>query len=421
MDSGDLRSVLAIIFLIICSGFFSASETAYTSLNLVRLKRMASEGDKRAESVLKLADNYDRLLSTILIGNNIVNLLSASLATVLFVKWIGNEGVTVSTIVITVVVLLFGEITPKNIGKDHAETVARLFYPILNALVCIFTPLNFLLGAWQKMIDRVVKPGEDHGFTEEELITIVEEAENDGEIDAHESELIRSAIEFTDVAVEEILTPRVDIEAIDVDASEDEIANVFEACGYSRLPVYQETIDNIVGILHEKDFYANRGKQPLRSMMTTPMFVMQTAKVSDLLKRLQKYKTHMAVVVDEYDGVQGIVTMEDILEELVGEIWDEHDEVVEEYREIGENVYLVDGGANLDDMLELFDIHKEYDPVTVNGWVTEQLGRFPKAGDSFDCDGLHVTVEKAERRRATELRVERAAPHDGDAQEEPAK
>ena len=421
MDSGDLRSVLAIIFLIICSGFFSASETAYTSLNLVRLKRMASEGDKRAESVLKLADNYDRLLSTILIGNNIVNLLSASLATVLFVKWIGNEGVTVSTIVITVVVLLFGEITPKNIGKDHAETVARLFYPILNALVCIFTPLNFLLGAWQKMIDRVVKPGEDHGFTEEELITIVEEAENDGEIDAHESELIRSAIEFTDVAVEEILTPRVDIEAIDVDASEDEIANVFEACGYSRLPVYQETIDNIVGILHEKDFYANRGKQPLRSMMTTPMFVMQTAKVSDLLKRLQKSKTHMAVVVDEYDGVQGIVTMEDILEELVGEIWDEHDEVVEEYREIGENVYLVDGGANLDDMLELFDIHKEYDPVTVNGWVTEQLGRFPKAGDSFDCDGLHVTVEKAERRRATELRVERAAPHDGDAQEEPAK
>lgn len=421
MDSGDLRSVLAIIFLIICSGFFSASETAYTSLNLVRLKRMASEGDKRAESVLKLADNYDRLLSTILIGNNIVNLLSASLATVLFVKWIGNEGVTVSTIVITVVVLLFGEITPKNIGKDHAETVARLFYPILNALVCIFTPLNFLLGAWQKMIDRVVKPGEDHGFTEEELITIVEEAENDGEIDAHESELIRSAIEFTDVAVEEILTPRVDIEAIDVDASEDEIAKVFEACGYSRLPVYQETIDNIVGILHEKDFYANRGKQPLRSMMTTPMFVMQTAKVSDLLKRLQKYKTHMAVVVDEYDGVQGIVTMEDILEELVGEIWDEHDEVVEEYREIGENVYLVDGGANLDDMLELFDIHKEYDPVTVNGWVTEQLGRFPKAGDSFDCDGLHVTVEKAERRRATELRVERAAPHDGDAQEEPAK
>ena len=422
MDSGDLRSILAILFLIICSGFFSASETAYTSLNLVRLKRMASEGDKRAESVLKLADNYDRLLSTILIGNNIVNLLSASLATVLFVKWIGNEGVTVSTIVITVVVLLFGEITPKNIGKDHAEAVARLFYPILHGLMCLFTPLNFLLGAWQKMIDKVVKPSEDRGFTEEELITIVEEAENEGEIDAHESELIRSAIEFTDVAVEEILTPRVDIEAIDIDASEDEIAKTFEACGYSRLPVYQETIDNIVGILHEKDFYANRGgKQPLRSIMTTPTFVMQTAKVSDLLKRLQKSKTHMAVVVDEYDGVQGFVTMEDILEELVGEIWDEHDEVVEEYKKIDEDVYLVDGGANLDDMLELFDIHKEYDPVTVNGWATEQLGRFPKAGDSFDCDNLHVTVEKAERRRATELRVERVIPHDSDVREESAK
>ena len=417
MDSGDLRSVLAIIFLIICSGFFSASETAYTSLNLVRLKRMASEGDKRAESVLKLADNYDRLLSTILIGNNIVNLLSASLATVLFVKWIGNEGVTVSTIVITVVVLLFGEITPKNIGKDHAETVARLFCPILNALVCIFTPLNFLLGAWQKMIDRVVKPGEDHGFTEEELITIVEEAENDGEIDAHESELIRSAIEFTDVDVEEILTPRVDLQAIELDASDDEIADAFKQSGYSRLPVYQETVDNIVGILHEKDFFINRGSMPLREMMATPTFVMQNTKVSDLLKLFQKSKTHMAVVVDEYDGVQGIVTMEDILEELVGEIWDEHDEVVEEYRQLPDGSYLVDGGANLDDMLELFDIHKEYDPVTVNGWVQEELGRFAKAGDSFVSNNLRVTVEKAEKRRALEVRVEKLPPEEKNEEE----
>ena len=411
MDSGDLRLIITIIFLIICSGFFSASETAYTSLNLVRFKRLAGEGDKRAQNVLKLAENYDRLLSTILIGNNIVNLLSASLATVLFTRWLGNDGVSVSTVVITVVVLLFGEITPKNIGKDHADAVARSFYPVLNALTILFTPLNFLLGAWRKLIDKVIQPDDDHGYTEEELITIVEEAENDGGIDAHESELIRSAIEFTDVDVEEILTPRVEIEAIDINTSDDEIAKRFEECGYSRLPVYQETIDNIVGILHEKDFFAHRGKQTLRGMMTTPLFVMQNTKVSDLLKRLQKAKTHMAVVVDEYDGVQGIVTMEDILEELVGEIWDEHDEVIEDYKKIGEDVYLVDGGANLDDMFELFDIHhKEYDPVTVNGWVTEQLGRFPKAGDNFDCDNLHVTVEKAERRRATELRVERAKP-----------
>lgn len=405
MDTGDLSTILALVFLVICSAFFSASETAYTSLNLVRMKRMAADGDARAAKVLKLAERYESLLSSILIGNNIVNILASSLATVLFVRALGNKGVTVSTLVITVVILLVGEVTPKNIAKEHAETIAMKFYPVLFALTKLFTPLNWLLGCWQKLIGKVVKPAEDRGYTEEELITIVEEAENEGGIDAHESELIKSAIEFTDVDVEEILTPRVEVQAVELGASDDEISELFQESGYSRLPVYQETVDNIVGILHEKDFYANRGKVPVRELMSNPTYVMQNTKVSDLLKLLQKTKSHMAVVVDEYDGVQGIVTMEDILEELVGEIWDEHDEVVEEYRALPDGGYLVDGGANLDDMLELFDIHKEYDPVTVNGWVREELGRFPKAGDSFECDKLIVTVEKAEKRRATEIRV----------------
>ena len=405
MDTGDLSTIIALVFLVLCSAFFSASETAYTSLNLVRMKRMAADGDTRAAKVLKLAERYESLLSSILIGNNIVNILASSLATVLFVRALGNKGVTVSTLVITVVILLVGEVTPKNIAKEHAETIAMKFYPVLFALTKLFTPLNWLLGCWQKLIGKVVKPAEDRGYTEEELITIVEEAENEGGIDAHESELIKSAIEFTDVDVEEILTPRVEIQAMELGASDDEISDLFQESGYSRLPVYQETVDNIVGILHEKDFYANRGKVPVRELMSTPTYVMQNTKVSDLLKLLQKTKSHMAVVVDEYDGVQGIVTMEDILEELVGEIWDEHDEVVEEYRALPDGGYLVDGGANLDDMLELFDVHKEYDPVTVNGWVREELGRFPKAGDSFECDNLIVTVEKAEKRRATEVRV----------------
>ena len=405
MDTGDLSTIIALVFLVICSAFFSASETAYTSLNLVRMKRMAADGDARAAKVLKLAERYESLLSSILIGNNIVNILASSLATVLFVRALGNKGVTVSTLVITVVILLVGEVTPKNIAKEHAEAIAMKFYPVLFALTKLFTPLNWLLGCWQKLIGKVVKPAEDRGYTEEELITIVEEAENEGGIDAHESELIKSAIEFTDVDVEEILTPRVEVQAVELGASDDEISELFQESGYSRLPVYQETVDNIVGILHEKDFYANRGKVPVRELMSNPTYVMQNTKVSDLLKLLQKTKSHMAVVVDEYDGVQGIVTMEDILEELVGEIWDEHDEVVEEYRALPDGGYLVDGGANLDDMLELFDIHKEYDPVTVNGWVREELGRFPKAGDSFECDNLIVTVEKAEKRRATEIRV----------------
>ena len=405
MDTGDLSTIIALVFLVICSAFFSASETAYTSLNLVRMKRMAADGDARAAKVLKLAERYENLLSSILIGNNIVNILASSLATVLFVRALGNKGVTVSTLVITVVILLVGEVTPKNIAKEHAETIAMKFYPLLFALTKLFTPLNWLLGCWQKLIGKVVKPAEDRGYTEEELITIVEEAENEGGIDAHESELIKSAIEFTDVDVDEILTPRVEVQAVELGASDEEISELFQESGYSRLPVYQETVDNIVGILHEKDFYSSRGTKSVRELMSTPTFVMQNTKVSDLLKLLQKTKSHMAVVVDEYDGVQGIVTMEDILEELVGEIWDEHDEVVEEYRALPDGGYLVDGGANLDDMLELFDIHKEYDPVTVNGWVREELGRFPKAGDSFECDNLIVTVEKAEKRRATEVRV----------------
>lgn len=410
MDTGDLTTIIALVFLVACSSFFSASETAYTSLNLVRMKRMASDGDKRAAKVLKMAERYESLLSSILIGNNIVNILASSLATVFFVKLIGNNGVSVSTAVITVVILLFGEVTPKKIAKDHAETVALKVYPALFLLVKLFTPFNWLLGCWQKLIGKVVKPAEDRGFTEEELITIVEEVENEGGIDAHESELIRSAIEFTDVDVEEILTPRVDIQAIDIEATDDEIAREFQDGGYSRLPVYQETVDNIVGIIHEKDFYANRGVKSIRELMSTPTFIIQTTKVSDLLKMLQKTKSHMAVVVDEYDGVLGIVTMEDILEELVGEIWDEHDEVVEDYRELDDGSYMVHGSANLDDMLELFDIKTEYDPVTVNGWVQEELGRFPKAGDRFECDGLRVTIEKAEKRRATEIRVERIKP-----------
>lgn len=418
MDSGDLFTIVVLVFLIICSAFFSASETAYTSLNLVRLKRMASDGDERASKVVRLAEKYDMLLSTILIGNNIVNILASSLGTVLFVRLLGNSGVTVSTVVITVVVLLFGEITPKNIAKEHAEGIALKFYPLLFTVTKLFTPANFLLGCWRKLLGKVVKPNEDHGYTEEELITIVEEAESEGGIDAHESELIRSAIEFTDVAVEEILTPRVEIEAIDIDSDDELIAEIFKRCGYSRLPVYQETIDNIIGVLHEKDFFINRGKRGIRELMSAPTFVIETAKISDLLKLLQKNKSHMAVVVDEYDGVLGIATMEDILEELVGEIWDEHDEIVEEYRVLPDGSYLVDGSANLDDMLELFDIRDEYDPVTVNGWVQEALGRFPKAGDSFDCGKLHVTVEKAEKRRATEVRVERRIDPEAEENEE---
>ena len=405
MDSnGSL--ILSLIILVAFSAFFSASETAFTSLNRVRVKNLAASGNRRAEKALALAENYDKLLSGILVGNNIVNILSASLATVLFVNLLGGRGVSVSTAVMTVIVLMFGEIAPKSITKEHPERIAFAFYPLLNAVLKLLTPIIFLTTCWQRLIYRIFKPADDHGITEEELITIVEEAESGGEIDAHESELIRSAIEFGDLTAEDILTPRVDVIAVERGDSFAEIARAFADSGYSRLPVYEDSIDNIVGILHEKDFYSHKDAQTLDEMMTTPLCVVPATQLDVLLKLLQKAKSHMAVVMDEYGGVSGIVTMEDILEELVGEIWDEHDEVVEDIVSLPEGAYRVSGGASLDDLRELFAIPDTFDSVTVNGWVTEVLGRFPQSGDQFDFDAMHITVERVGKRRVEQILIQ---------------
>ena len=402
-DNGTL--ILALIALVAMSAFFSASETAYTSLNRARLKAMANGGDRRAAKALALSEDYDRLLSGILVGNNIVNILSASLATVLFVRLVGGAGVTVSTAVMTIVVLMFGEIAPKTIAKDRPEKVALAFYPPLSFILFLLKPIVFLTTCWQRLIHRVFRPTEDRGITEEELITIVEEAENEGEIDEHESELIRSAIEFNDMTAADILTPRVDITAAEIHSDPDEIARVFEQSGRSRIPVYENSIDNIVGILHEKDFYRLRGKAPIEEMMSEPLCVVPTTRLGVLLKLLQRTKNHMAVVVDEYGGVVGIVTMEDILEELVGEIWDEHDEVVEDIVQISDNEWRVSGGASLDELRDLFPIAGDFESVTVNGWVLEVLGHLPQPRDAFDYGDMHVTVERVAHRRVEQIRI----------------
>lgn len=406
MDGNATLTFIVLVILIVGSAFFSSAETAYTSMNRVRMKNLANSGNKRAEKILELAEDYDRLISSILIGNNIVNILSTSLATALFVQLLGNSGVTVSTVVMTVAILLIGEVAPKSIARVKSEKLAFAFYPVLSLIVKVLTPLNFIMGCWQSLIGKLVKDDEEHGVTEEELITMVEEAESDGEIDEHESELIRSAIEFTDLCVEDILTPRVDIVAVEVDDERDEITAKFAESGFSRLPVYEESVDDIVGILHEKDFYRNRDHLSVRDMMSTPICVMPSTRLSVLLKMLQQQKGHMAVVMDEYGGVIGIVTLEDILEELVGEIWDEHDEIVEEFKKQPDGSYRVECSANLDDLLDIFSLKKEYESVTVNGWVLEEMGTFPQVGDSFDCEHLHVTVEQVDKRRVTQILIE---------------
>ena len=408
MDSSSLSMTFAIILLICMSAYFSATETAFSSMNRIRLKTWADDGNKRAAMVLAMSEDYDRLLSTILIGNNIVNITATTLAAVLFTKLVGQEyGPTVSTVVLTVAVLIFGEVTPKSIAKEQPEKFAMAAAPLLRLLLVILLPLNFLFSLWKKLLNHIFHTSDDQGITEEELITMVEEAEEEGGLDEHESELIRSAIEFGDLEVGDILTPRVDVYAGPRTATMEEVAAAFTESGYSRLPVYQERIDDIIGVIHEKDFYAARfrGQTSLEGFIGTVHFTTITTPLDELLRTLQLNKGHMAVVVDEYGGTEGIVTMEDIIEELVGEIWDEHDEVVELFRPQKDGSYLVSCEADLPDLYDLFSIRGDCDASTVSGWVLEQLNRLPKTGDHFQAEGLDVVITRVERRRVAEVQV----------------
>ena len=405
-SGGSIGTILVMILLIGMSAFFSSTETAFTSFNHARVKALARSGNKRARLAIELSDKYDKLLSSILIGNNIVNILASSLATVVFVAWLGGAGVSVSTVVMTVLVLIFGEISPKTLAKDHADQLVLAFAPYINFIMLLLTPLNWIFAQWRKLLALVFPAPKDEGMAEEELLTLVAEAEQEGEIDEHESDLIRSAIEFNDQTAEDILTHRVDIVALDVEMTMDEAEQVFHENTFSRLPVYEDSIDSIVGVIHEKDFFNNRTATSLREIMKPPLFVTPTSRISDLLHTLQKAKSHMAIVSDEYGGTMGIVTMEDIIEELVGEIYDEHDQVVESFKKLPDGSYLIDCTASLRDMQELFAIQGDFDAATVGGWVLDQMCRIPAVGDTFVYDNrLSVRVTRVESTRVLEISV----------------
>ncbi len=409
MNPENIRNIIALAVLILMSGYFSATETAFLSCNKTRLRTMAEKGNKRAALVNRLNENYDRLLSTILIGNNIVNLTAASIGTVLFVRLYGDIGATVSTAVITVLVLIFGEITPKNVAKDCPEKLAMFSAPIIRVLIWIFTPLNFLFGLWKKLVSKVLHLESDSKMSQEELLMLVEEVREGGTIDSEEGDLLKNAIEFNDMRAEDILTHRVDLEAVDIESTKEEIAEVFTQSKFARLPVYEDSIDNIIGILNMKDFYDGTGitEKSIRDIMTKPLFVLKSEKIDELLKLLQETKSQMAVILDEYGGTLGIVTLEDILEELVGEIWDEHDEVTEEYVPIGENRWRVDCSVNLDDFCDFFGIETDSTTISLGGWVMEQLGKVPEAGDSFEFECLSVSVVETDGQRVTFIDVEK--------------
>ena len=405
-----MSTTTCIIIMAVClmlSAYFSATETAFSSANTTRLRTLAEKGSKNAALALKLLEQYDRLLSTILIGNNIVNIATASIGTVLFVKHYGDAGATISTVVVTVVVLIFGEISPKSIAKDCAEKCAMLSAPILQVLIWVLMPLNLLFSLWKKLLAKVFRLNGDSKMSQEELLMLVDEVQQDGSIDRDEGELLKNAIGFSEQEAKDILIHRVDLAALPVTASKEEVAALFTQTKYSRLLIYQDSIDHILGTVHQKDFYVGCGvtDQPLSAIISPPVFALENEPIRLLLKKLQQAKTHVAVVVDEYGGTCGIVTMEDILEELVGEIWDEHDEEEVFLRKIAPDTYTVDAGMDFDDFAEFFRLKTDSEMVSVSGWVMEQFGRVPAAGDSFTFDDLSIQVTRVENHRIEEIQV----------------
>ena len=405
---------------LILSSFFSATETAFSAMNTTKLKTLAEKGNKNAALVCKLDEQYSRLISTILIGNNIVNIAMASVGTVLFTLKFGDMGATLSTIVVTIVVLIFGEISPKSIANNCPEQLAMLSAPVVQFLIWIFLPLNILFVGWQKLLTKIFHLEPSAKMSQEELLTLVNEVQEDGTIDEDEGGLLRNAIEFSDQEARDILIHRTDLAALPITATKDEIAEMFTETKFSRLLIYRDTIDDILGTIHRKDFYVGRGitEKEVKDIISPAIYVLESEPIRMILKKQQKAKTHVAVVVDEYGGTCGIVTMEDILEELVGEIWDEHEEAEVLLRRIAPDTYPIDASMDVEEFADYFKLDEESQMVSVSGWVMEQFGRVPEQGDQLTYKGLEIEVTKVGNHHVDEIRVKQIVVEDEETSEE---
>ena len=407
MTSQQLTQIIVIVVLVAFSAYFSATETAFLSLNKTRLKTLIEKGNKRAALTLELSEKYDNLLSTILIGNNIVNIAMSSISTLLFLDLLGDMGASVSTAVITVVVLIFGEISPKSIAKECPEKFAMFSAPIINFLLILLTPFNFLFAQWKKLLEKLFNLNSDTKMSQEELLMLVEEVQQDGSIDKTEGELLKNAIEFGDLEAKDILTHRLDLAAVAVTDSREEIAKVFAESKFSRILVYDDSIDNIIGVLHHKDFYTETGvtDADIRDIMESPIFVIKEVKIDLVLRELQKKKAHLAVVLDEYGGTYGVITMEDIIDELVGELWTENEEENEDFKKISDDLYRVNASIDLDEFCEYFEIEIESDMVSFSGWITDRLEKIPTTGDHFEYEGMEIRVLSTDSHRVSEVEI----------------
>ena len=405
------KYILTIIILVFFSALFSAVETAYSSASKIRLRNMENDGNMNAGAVLRILDDFDRFLTTVLIGNNIVNIAGATVGTLLFTLYFAGNGPTISTIVITIVTIMFGETAPKSLAKQMPERFACASVGFVRFFEVILSPLSVMMKGWTWLVSKIADIKEDDSDISDELTTMVEEAEREGDLEEHESDLISNAIGFNELDVKDVLSPRVDIVAVDIAESVDKIEEAFRTNGFSRLPVYENSIDNIVGVIHEKDFYElmYHNKGPIRKIIKPVIYTSPNTRISTLLKQLQGAKLHLAVVLDEYGGTEGIITLEDIIEELVGEIWDEHDTVEEFYTKVNDTTWMVKGDAEIDDLIDRFDVDEEdeeLDFITVSGWAIHELGHIPHVGEEFDYKNLHVSIAKADQRKVLEVKVE---------------
>ncbi len=397
----DSSTIAIIVFCVIISAYFSAVRAAFSSVNKIRIKTLADGGDKRATLCHSLIEDYDRVSMTLLLCSVIANAAFSVLTAYIFIKRF-DDGVSAAFAVVAAVFLLICEVTPKSLAKKAPEGLAMFSSPLINILRYILSPVTFLLRGWAVLMSKSHNTDEEQAMTDEELLSFMEEVRQDGVIDDQESEIIRNAIEFNEMVAEDILTPRVDITALEENASYEDARNMFIESGYSRLPVYRKTLDNIVGILHQKDLYEMR-ECDLPKIMKPPVYASPTMSIGALLKLLQQKKSHIAVVTDEFGGTMGIVTMEDILEELVGDIWDEHDEIVEDFQEIEPGKLKVNGATSIGELEDYLDIEIETEAATVSGWVIELLEKVPAEGDSIDYDGYNIVVTKVEERRVIEI------------------
>lgn len=412
-----IGTLIIIIILIFFSAFFSASETAFTSANKIRLRSKADDGSKSAERALKIIEKFDKALTTLLVGNNIVNILTSSLATVMFIDILkdNDKGSFVSTAAVTVVVLIFGEIIPKTIAKAHAESFSCMVSGIIIFLMTVFTPLSALFLLLQKAAAKLFCGKEKEvSITEQELMHIIDEIEDEGVLEEQESSLVRSALIFDETIVSQVITPRVNIVAAELNAGEEKVKELFLKEGYSRLPIYEKTIDHIIGVITQRDFLARvvSGEDfRISDIMQDTLHIPSLMKISDVLKQMQKNKIHLAVVVDQYGGTEGIVTLEDILEELVGEIWDESDEITAPVKFISRTVFETTGEVSKNDFNRYFeekemDFRIETDSNTVGGWLFELFGRIPEKNDSIRTDDFIITVKSLEDFRIGTIRFE---------------